>query len=126
MSYFYNRFDYDDKDFKSVMTIVNEFAGANPDYMVANMYPYIADIALIFNKVGKSSPVIFHFSICTCFLEKTYLKLFIVLRLGDACMCYKVWTWKLPITAMNKNIACYREGLCFCLQIVITYHSKSL
>ena len=47
------RFDYDDKDFKAIVKILNEFLIANPNYSLPNMYPYVADVALFFLKVGN-------------------------------------------------------------------------
>ena len=46
------RFDYDDEGFRSMMTVINAFLQSNTLLSVANMYPYVAEVALFLNKVN--------------------------------------------------------------------------
>ena len=66
------------------MKILNEFVGSNIDYLVPNMYPYIADIALFFNKVGKPLSVVtsLSFYILHSLVENIF-KVFITLKLDE-------------------------------------------
>ena len=45
------RFDYDDEGFGSMMRVINTMLQSNTFYSIANMYPYVAEVALHLNKV---------------------------------------------------------------------------